>query len=214
MFGMKSVFRVRKKYPLQAFGKLPLYSDYLSVLIHGESNRWRRWLLDHFSGDGMRIPQGQWPFVFYPFPGSNLVVGLVEDSSDGIREFPFSLFVICPPHGQEGWFPWESLVQTWNALSAFRSRLDHTGDVDACYRILRSESLRIQVKKNDKSFFSMSRFKALENNGYLRLDQAGSQPVMLAAPNQSSRCLHMLAQGACPTKALLANWNRLTLESA
>ena len=197
MFSKISVFNRQKKMTLQTFGKLPLYSDYLSFLTHKASNAWRQWLLEYFSRDGMRIPQGHWPFVFYPREGDELVVGLMEDSSDGIREFPFSLFVICPSQGQTGWFSWKMLNQVWGELSRIRDRLAQLGDVDACYGVLRAETLGIPRN-------------GLRESGYLRLDHIQNRPLLLGAPDLNARSLHQLSEAHTAPMQILNNWNQLS----
>jgi hypothetical protein len=82
------------EFTLQAFGKLPLYMDYITVVRTPEARQWQNYLLQIAGAGGAKIPEGRWRFLYRAEETAPLVAGVIEQSSDGKREFPFSLFLV------------------------------------------------------------------------------------------------------------------------
>jgi len=212
MFDMQKFFGRKDKYTVQAFGKLPLYSDYISVLINETANTWRTWLLNNFGRRGMSIPGGRWPIAFCPSPRSPLVVGLIEESSDGLREFPFSIFVVFPWDEQESWFRWDTLVKIWDRLDTLRSEVDKIETIDECYHLLRNRVLELDLENEKKRLNEVNQKD--RDEGYLCLDYSAQWPILLGAPGIKAYYMHLLADNECTHEVLVQNWDRLSRETS
>lgn len=149
---MINLFNFRKKQTLsiQGFGKLPFYKDYISVLRAPEALRWQEWLLECFSKKKWRVPLGQWPFIFHLSPRSNMVIGIIEPGTDGIREFPFTLFSVLCDYGFQGQNDWKVMVDIWDELKNIRNDLAGFQDIDSFYAVLRSQSISMHSENNKK----------------------------------------------------------------
>jgi hypothetical protein len=217
MFGSGILRGSEKKYTLQAYGKLPLYSDYISVLADDTGNKWRVWLLKTFGRDGMRLPAGRWPYAFCPSPGASIVVGLIEDSSDGIREFPFSLFAVYPPDRQNGWYNWDRLIMIWDQLDRLRSQLTEVESIDACYHLLQARSIELSDgyvgKKTTGQGPVKNNINPKEEIGYLSIQYDGIWPLLLGAPGLQSYQMHLLSDDQTEPGEILSNWDRLCQEN-
>lgn len=217
MLGIERFFRQENEIAIQAFGKLPFYQDYIAVLNTAEANQWRSWLLSVFSKENLRIPKGRWPFVFNFSPQSKLVVGLIEDSSDGIREFPFSIFAICHGVKKEGWFKWDTIIEIWQVLSYHRDALASKDNIDACYRLLRSKTINIRngkAKMGIRSLiFGSGDSKKVDKKDkeeyYLWLNHKGKWPIFLVAPGIKARRLHLLADADDTDMQIINNWGKM-----
>jgi hypothetical protein len=216
MFGAGILGRSKKKYTLQAYGKLPLYSDYISVLADETGNKWRAWLLKAFGRDGMRIPAGRWPYAFCPSPGASIVVGLIEDSSDGIREFPFSMFAVYPPDRHGGWYNWDRLIVIWDQLDRLRSQLATVESVDACYHLLQARSIELSGRYSGITAgqdLTKNNTNPKKEIAYLSIQYDGIWPVLLGAPCLQSYQMHLLSDDQTVPGELLSNWDRLSQEN-
>jgi hypothetical protein len=134
---------LKKRLRLQGFGKLPFYKDYISIVSSPEALEWRDWLLDIFGEKNRRVPGGAWPFIFRPSPGSGVAVGMIMPGTDGVREFPFSLFSVLKYKGVEAR---GAIPRIWDDLKAALNDLDGIEDIDACHFLIRSRSLSMDWK--------------------------------------------------------------------
>jgi len=111
-----NIFNKSEKMLLQAFGKLPFYKDYIAVLYGKESIGWRDWLVNTF-GNKQKPPEGKWYFIFKNSKKSKLILGIMKASSDGMREFPFTLFACCKnPNSGLLLKIWEELEFVWDEI--------------------------------------------------------------------------------------------------
>ncbi len=124
---------------VEAFGKLPFYQDYISLATSPEAMEWKTWLLQFAGKHQHQIPSGRWPFLFQNTKKSKFLIGLIEDSTDGIREFPFSLFCAVTQKRMN------SVPGTWQALTTIRSNLDDLATIDTFYQRLRGKQIPLSV---------------------------------------------------------------------
>ena len=122
-----------------SFGKLPIYQDYINVVPDAAGNAWKTWLLNSFGHDDIDIPPGVWPFCFRPAGMSDFLVGVVEPSSDGIRQFPFSLYVVWDD--KKGLREWGGLHELWDRLVSLRGELLTHQTIEGFYQILGGKTL-------------------------------------------------------------------------
>jgi hypothetical protein len=123
-----------KEIPVCSFGKLPIYQDYINIVPDAAGNAWKTWLLNSFGHDGIDIPPGVWPFCFRPAGMSEFLVGVIEPSSDGIRQFPFSLYVVW--QDKKGLRDWAGLHSLWDRLVSLRGELLSHQTVEEFYQVL------------------------------------------------------------------------------
>ena len=64
------IFSGERAWPVECFGKLPCYQDYISLVITRGAAPWRDWLLANFRHT-LVIPEGIWRFVFEPHKNRN-----------------------------------------------------------------------------------------------------------------------------------------------
>ena len=128
-----------KTFSVQMFGKLPLYKDFISMLSEKESMIWRELLLKKFKNN-LNFSQKYTPFIFKPAQ-KKLIVGIIENSSDGIREFPFSLFVLLSND--------YLFIPVWDALKRIRVELETINDIDELYHVLQGKTLQLESEKNE-----------------------------------------------------------------
>lgn len=132
---------------MEAFGKLPFYQDYITLASSPEAMTWKTWLLQFAGREKHRVPSGKWPFLFQNAQKSKFLIGIIEDSTDGIREFPFSLFCVLPQKGIH------SAPDIWQALTAIRSNLDDLVTIDTFYQRLRGKQIPLSVKDKTQRKF-------------------------------------------------------------
>ena len=206
---MAKLFSFKKKrLNVQGFGKLPFYKDYISVVSAPEALKWREWLLGTFGRKKRRVPNGQWPFIFKSSPGDGLIVGVIGPGTDGVREFPFSIFLVFEDGGGRvtgrGRNRWSAMTDIWNDLKNMLNKLTVLKDIDACRSFFRSRSVSIypENKNGDdkagekaKSFFeSLAEF----DNGW---------PVFMIIADMPGR--ESLVYDGGSVDDFLADWERL-----
>lgn len=143
--------------PLFAFGKLPVYKDFISANLTDDASReFRDWLSNGFSRvwsarDDCRSAEIPLHAFLLGLPESRKVaVGALWGSADqgGLRKFPFALFTILPA-GK----PAASVLAALDYLSVFetrardlRRRYDAGGSLAAVYQELRGKRIDIPVR--------------------------------------------------------------------
>jgi hypothetical protein len=193
---LKNLFSGPQAWPVETFGKLPCYQDYISLVTTKASVHWRDWLLAQFRGDTVP-PEGLWPFVFQHQKNGMLVVGLIQASSDGLREFPFSLFVACDtkmvssPAG---------LTAIWGELKALHWQLLAAPDIQGVYGCCAGRKVSLDPEQSGGS--GAQGQKAL-------LHQPGSWPRLLIAGPGNAATLHLVWQGGMPQEEFERNWQGL-----
>lgn len=150
-----------ESWPLYAFGKLPVYKDFISAGLTDDASReFRDWLSNGFSKywstrDDCR-PAGIPLHAFLlRLPESRKVAaGALWGSSDqgGLRKFPFALFTILP-----GGKPAASVQTALDYLPVFearareiRRRYDAGGTLAEVYQELRGAKIEIPVRKEEQ----------------------------------------------------------------
>ena len=148
-------------WPLFAFGKLPVYKDFISAgLTDDVSREFRDWLSNGFSRhwssrDDCRSTEIPLHAFLLRLPESRkMAVGALWGSTDqgGLRKFPFALFTILPA-GK----PVTSVLTALDYLPVFESRAreirrkyDAGGSLAAVYQELRGAKIEIPVRTQDE----------------------------------------------------------------
>ena len=195
---LKSVFTKQRSLPLESFGKLPFYKDYIAVVSSREAIQWKAWLLSIFGRDGMIIPGGQWMFLFQEAENANLVIGLIKQSSDGIREFPYTLFSVwkCGRNGIAGSL--EAAESVWQELDRIWVRIHQVNDINECYGILRGRMIVIDGGSTKKS---VSRHSALQ--------VTGPWPVLLVSEPAAAGRVFQVRNNRTSDQEFLLNWQQV-----
>jgi len=123
---------------LQAFGKLPFYKDFISIVSDRESIVFREFLLNEFKVP-LKPIENSTPFIFNATP-KKLLVGMIENSTDGLREFPFSLMVSLNKNNCQ-------LLKVWEELTFIRNELKKINDINECYQLLKGKTIQIDTEK-------------------------------------------------------------------
>jgi hypothetical protein len=131
---------------IQGFGKLPIYADYISHVFDDEAAIWKQYLMEAFQLPQFFLDKGLHPFIFQPDNSNQTIIGTIEPSNDGIREFPFSLFIQKPDLNHEE--DLEHCIHIWHFLIIVRWQLSQIQDISECYAYL--ETQRIDISKKEK----------------------------------------------------------------
>lgn len=167
-----------ESWPLFAFGKLPVYKDFISAgLTDDVSREFRDWLSNGFSRhwssrDDCRSAEIPLHAFLLRLPESRkMAVGAVWGSTDqgGLRKFPFALFTILPA-GK----PAASALTALDYLPVFESRAreirrkyDAAGSLAAVYQELRGARIEIPVRKDEQIRLRLSEALARSRVGPL-----------------------------------------------
>jgi len=133
------------KLHLQAYGKLPFYRDYVSIIFFREAIVWRNWMLDHLDQNKM-ISKEPKPFVFVHSIKSKIIAGIIKQSSDGKRQFPFSVFIVCKPKKLELF----GLNQILSQLDIRFNSLMSIRNINNCIKFIKNNPLVLKNKKSNK----------------------------------------------------------------
>jgi hypothetical protein len=132
--------------PVQAFGKLPFYKDYLRWISSAASEDWRCWLVSNYPEE-VHLAEAMRPFIFMPASEAPIAVGQIEPSNDGIRDFPFSLFVILDRGVQKTKFFGKIIPCIWDAIGQARNEIQHCEDVEQFNHLIRKKM--VMVRKDE-----------------------------------------------------------------
>lgn len=194
---LQNLFGSRKTAALEVYGKLPFYQDYIAVLSTADGVAWKSWLLGFAGRQGVRLPPGRWLFLFRRTRKSPLTAGIIEPSSDGIREFPFSLFVSLDGI-KTGLLPAAALT-TWRLLLKERGALDGVSSIDQCYQQIRGRQLLLEPAKEEQNPQLAAALGATPD---------GNRPLFLiCAPNRSGPIQPLVWQGS--ESVFMAKWSAL-----
>jgi type VI secretion system ImpM family protein len=140
-----------------AYGKLPLYKDFLRHgLAAPEAQSYRQWLdrgfSRHWDEDSVCKTHKIAPHAFsLSFDGlARRVTGCLWGSHDHgeLRSFPFTLFVSLPAGGGLGDLSiLRALEEVAQSAAALRSTLDAAPDVQTFYHRLRASSLTLRLER-------------------------------------------------------------------
>jgi type VI secretion system ImpM family protein len=141
-----------------AYGKLPIYKDFLRHgLAARESQAFRQWLDRGFSrhweaNDACREHRIEPHALSLGFEGlARRVVGFLWESHDEgeLRRFPFTLFVSIPASGAFGDLAaLEALGEVAEGAGALRRAVREAGDAQAFYRSMRDASLTLRIERD------------------------------------------------------------------
>jgi type VI secretion system ImpM family protein len=141
-----------------AYGKLPLYKDFLRHgLAAPEAQSFRQWLdrgfSRHWDEDEACRPHNIYPHAFsLSFDGlARRVAGCLWGSHDHgeLRRFPFALFVSLPASGGHGDLSvLRALEEVAQSAGALRGSLDASPDVQTFYHRLRESSLNLRLERD------------------------------------------------------------------
>ncbi len=150
-----------ESWPLFAFGKLPVYKDFISAGLTDDASReFRDWLSNGFSRhwstrDDCRPREIPLHAFMLRLPASRkIAVGALWGSTDqgGLRKFPFALFTILP-----GGRPAASVLTALDYLPVFETRAreirrkyDSGGSLAAVYQELRGARIEIPIRKEEQ----------------------------------------------------------------
>lgn len=192
--GRSPIFR------LDAYGKLPFYNDYIAIITSPSALQWQSWLLDNFGRVEMRIPPGRWPFIFQMSQKSEPVAGIIEDSSDGIREFPFSLFTACGKAVQNFHIQRDMLIGLWQRIHGYREELVLVENINDCYGVVRGKTFQIAPTA-----------KSLEGYG---IHEEGDWPRLHLSKGIGLPELYLVVEGGTTPEQFIGNWREVAAYSA
>ncbi|MEO8053555.1 MAG: type VI secretion system-associated protein TagF [Acidobacteriota bacterium] len=146
-----------ESWPLFAFGKLPVYKDFISAGLTDDASReFRDWLSDGFSKlwsarDDCRSAEIPLHAFLLRLPASRrMAAGALWGSTDqgGLRKFPFALFTILPASR-----PVTSVLAALDYLAVFESRAreiarkyDAGGSLADVYQELRGARIEVPLR--------------------------------------------------------------------
>lgn len=159
---MPGIFK--KQYTVEVYGKLPFYKDYISNVATPETNMWQEWLLKIFGQENTFIPKGIWHFLFFPAKNVNLVTGIVMQGSDGLRHFPFSLFVSLGRPSIKNPLKWAELFAVKDSLNQIYGTLYPLLDINTFYNTIAGVSVQTHRKTTKAVYLpqiNMPDFKSL-----------------------------------------------------
>ncbi len=197
---LKKIFSRKVDSPVETYGKLPCYKDYISVVMTADAAHWRTWLLDSFQGKIMP-PAGVWHFIYQHQKNGDLVVGVITASSDGIRQFPFSLFTVCSRGNNKGGFcsrPTALLI--WQELEGLYQQLVGAANIQDFYAQLQGKKISPprdldQHAAEDREF---------------ACNPAGEWPRMWVAGTRDTGTLHLIKDGTTSNEEFAQNWYRVS----
>jgi hypothetical protein len=197
MFGL-----FKNQYMVEVYGKLPFYKDYINIIASTETSLWQEWLLNVFGQKNTLIPQGIWHFLFFPAKDAHLVTGLIMQGSDGLRNFPFSLFVSLGRQAIKNQLKWAELFAIRDHLIEIYKTVYTASDIDGFYRTLSGTSVETN-RKNIKSGYLKS--VRLPDLTPLIRGQDSEFPVFSILEKSGLSCL---SKGSLSGKEIISNWER------
>ena len=201
---LKKFFPGKTDYPIETYGKLPCYKDYISVVITEGAVQWRSWLLDSFQGKIMP-PEGTWHFIYQHRKDADPVVGVIQASSDGLRPFPFSLFTVCSRgSGRGGLCSRPMAVSIWQQLEDMYQPLTGVGDIQDFYAQVYGKKVS-PTMGNDSNRAQESDFSC---------NREGEWPQMLIAETRDARTLYLVKDGKTSNEDFARNWQGLIRTNA
>ncbi len=190
--------------PVETYGKLPCYQDYISVILSPEANQWRSWLLTTFAGETMP-PLGLWPFIYHSRKNARAVIGFIQASSDGRRQFPFSLFAVVPWNlSKDEQLGWATACSVWAQLQPLHNQVVVCDEVRHLYAQL--SAIRV-IPDADITPQCPPQLTATPPQ------KAGDWPLLLVGEASQGWRLHLLQGGPNPEAECLRNWHTLAAQT-
>lgn len=186
--------------PIETYGKLPCYQDYISVVLTPEANQWRSWLLTTFAGE-MMPPPGLWPFIYHPRKNARAVIGFVQASSDGRRQFPFSIFTVVPWNlGKDEHDGWATACSVWAQLQPLHTQVVQCQDVRDLFAQLGRTTVQPDATAAPQCPPQLTATPPRE---------AGDWPLLVVGESSLGWRLHLIRGGNAVESECLRNWHRL-----
>lgn len=186
--------------PVETYGKLPCYQDYISVVLTPEANQWRSWLLTAFAGE-MMPPLGLWPFIYQPRKNGRAIIGFIQASSDGRRQFPFSLFAVVPWNlGKDEHNGWATACSVWGQLQPLHTQAVQSDDVRHLYT--RLSAIRVVPDANSTPHCPPQLTATPPQ-------EAGDWPLLLVGEASQGWRLHIIRGGTVAEAECLRTWHML-----
>ncbi len=199
---MKWFINKNKTYRVQVYGKLPVYKDYINVVTRAESMTWRNWMLNTFDSENAKIPDGLWGFIFQGTGRSAPVAGLIEQSSDGIREFPFSLFSVMEKVSLADKTLWHQIVEIIKQLTLLRAELKKAKQIETFYDIIATNMLCVTKNNSSENRSSCDFQRQL-------LDSQNMPPLFFVLPDLSGS-LGFSANATDSGRDIMNKWSALS----
>jgi type VI secretion system ImpM family protein len=192
-----------ESWPLFAFGKLPVYKDFISAgLVDDASREFRDWLSEGFSKiwssrDDCRSAEIPLHAFLLRLPSSRkTAAGVLWGSTDqgGLRKFPFALFTILPA-GK----PATSVLAALDYLPvleeqgrALRRKYDGRGSLAEVYQDLRGARVDVPVRHEEQVRLRLAEALARPRIGSLARalfedDAAARWPALLSGLDAAAR---------------------------
>lgn len=201
---LKNVFVRERDYPVETFGKLIFYKDYISVVLTEGAVQWRTWLLESFQGKFMP-PDGLWYFMYQHRQDADLVIGLIRASSDGLRPFPFSLFTVCRRgRGKGGLCTRPIAVSLWQQLEGMHQQVVRSVDIQAFYAQVYGKKISLPAGMDCD----------IAGDHEFSCSREGDWPRMLVAATRDARMLHCVKDGMTTNEEFAQNWQGLITTDA
>lgn len=188
---LKGLFSGPRTWPVECFGKLPCYQDYISLVTTRGATVWRDWLLATFRGDNLP-PDGVWRFLFAARNKGEPVVGLIQASSDGRREFPFSLFVVGDRRLNASA---EALQVVWEDLASLHWQLVASPSVQGVYSCCAGRKVTLEA--------------GMTSGREAMVQDGGSWPRLLVAASGDAADMRLLWQAGMDAESLQRNWRTI-----
>ncbi len=150
---MLGIFKT--EYMVEVYGKLPFYKDYINTIASPSGSLWQEWMLKVFGQKNTLIPEGIWHFLFFPAKDAPLITGIIMQSSDGLRNFPFSLFVPLGKSGIKNELKWAQLFAVRDGLLQIYKALYTVSDIDDFYQTLSGQKLETSKKEIKSGYLSL-----------------------------------------------------------
>ena len=191
-----NIFTKKRKGTVECFGKLPFYRDFISVATTNEAVQWKNWLLNFAGKKYPPLPKGLWPFIFRSSSNSDMLVGLIEDSSDGIREFPFSIF--CTASNRKSLFYSDTLRAIWENLKNVRENINEIDDINPLYSLLRGKVFTYEDGTSATDTVPFSEILSARNNT--------SRPLLLITNDLPEQHWHLLYDSQGTIDFFIKEW--------
>lgn len=147
--------------PLNLWGKLPIYKDFISAGLTDDASReFKEWISNGFSrlwstNDELREEEiGFHSFVLNMPRAARTVAGCLWGSHDegGLRRFPFSVFAVLPlgRHFSDPVCALEALEVVEEKASAIRRNWDSPGTLTPFYAAFRGATMEIPQRPREK----------------------------------------------------------------
>ena len=190
----------KNKYTVEVYGKLPFYKDYISNVATPETNMWQEWLLKIFGQENTFIPEGIWHFLFSPAKNANLVTGIVMQGSDGLRSFPFSLFVSLGRPSIKKPLKWAELFAVKDSLNQIYETLYPLSDINTFYNTIAGAS--VETHRNTTRSMYLPKINIPEFKS-LTVGNAGEFPKFSILSKDGIICL---SRGFLSGRSLTEQW--------